>query len=82
VAWYEQQDEKGLVKPGKFFQVEFMVRDSQKYAKTLGWGFGRWRGTDLKPYGKDANFATECVGCHKALGNTNYVFTMPIGGQK
>ena len=78
VAWLEQADENGAIKPGKFFQVEFMVRDSRKYAATLGWGFGRWRGTDLKPYGKDATFAKECVGCHRPLTKTNYVFTMTI----
>jgi len=82
VTWWQQADEKGEVRPGKFFQVEFMLRDSQKYATTLGWGWGRWRGTDLKPYGKDAEFAKECVGCHSPLRNTNYVFTMPIRGQQ
>jgi len=82
VAWMQQVDDKGVVRDGKFFQVEFMIRDSQKYAKTLGWGWARWRGADLKPYGKDANFADECVGCHTPLANTNYVFTMPIGGQR
>jgi hypothetical protein len=82
VAWFQQADDKGLVRPGAFFQVEFMLRDSQKYAATLGWGWGRWRGSDLKPYGKDANFTQECVGCHSPLRNTNYVFTMPIRGQR
>jgi Haem-binding domain/Cytochrome P460 len=82
VAWTQQQDEKGVVRPGKFFQVEFMIRDSKKYSRTLGWGFGRWRGVDLRPYGKDANFARECVRCHEPLSNTNYVFTAPIRGQQ
>ena len=78
VAWYQQPDEKGFVPSGAFFQVEFMIRDSHKYADTLGWGWARWRGADLKPYGKDANFVTECVGCHKPLSHTDYVFTKPI----
>jgi hypothetical protein len=82
VAWYEQPDEKGGVRAGKFFQVEFMIRDSQKYASTKGWGWARWRGVDLKPYGKDAHFARECVGCHNPLAKTNYVFTAPIRGQQ
>ncbi|MBS1852441.1 MAG: heme-binding domain-containing protein [Acidobacteria bacterium] len=81
VAWLELNDGAGNVRPGQFFQVEFMVRDSQKYASTLGWGWARWRGADLKPYGKDAAFTTECVGCHRPLEATNYVFTAPIGGQ-
>jgi len=70
------------VRAGAFFQVEFMIRDSKKYAETLGWGWARWRGADLKPYGKDSNFSSECTGCHELLANTNYVFTMPIRGQQ
>jgi hypothetical protein len=82
VAWLQQRDNKGVVHAGAFFQVEFMVRDSKKYAGTLGWGWARWRGADLKPYGKDASFTNECVGCHNPLGNTDHVFTTPIRGQQ
>jgi hypothetical protein len=82
VAWQQQPDEKGLVRTGAFFQVEFMIRDSQKYAGTKGWGWARWRGADLKPYGKDTTFTKECVGCHNPLVDTNYVFTAPIRGQR
>lgn len=82
VAWHEQPDGKGHIATGAFFQVEFMIRDSSKYASTLGWGWARWRGTDLKPYGKDAAFTKECVECHHPLRSTNYVFTPPIGGQQ
>lgn len=82
VAWYQQPDDKGFVRTGAFFQVEFMVRDSKKYANTLGWGWARWRGADLKPYGNDAAFTEECVGCHSPLRKTDYVFTEPIRGQQ
>jgi hypothetical protein len=82
VAWYQQPDEKGFVRTGAFFQVEFMIRNSKKYADTLGWGWARWRGADLKPYGKDATFTGECVGCHKPMRDADYVFTEPIGGQQ
>jgi len=82
VAWLAQADDKGSLRAGAFFQVEFMIRDSKKYAATRGWGWARWRGADLKPYGKDSNFTSECVGCHSPLVETNYVFTMPIRGQK
>jgi len=81
VAWLEQVDEKGTIRAGAFFQVEFMIRDAGKYSGTLGWGWARWRGAELTPYGKDANFTNECVGCHSPLAGTNYVFTMPIRGQ-
>jgi Haem-binding domain/Cytochrome P460 len=82
IAWLEQTGPDAVIRPGEFFQVEFMIRDSQKYANTLGWGWARWRGADLKPYGKDANFVDECVGCHRPLDDTNYVFTEPIRGQQ
>jgi hypothetical protein len=78
VAWLQQSDENGVIRPGSFYQVEFMIRDARKYAATLGWGWARWRGTDLKPYGKDAKFTAECIGCHKPLHGANYLFTMPI----
>jgi hypothetical protein len=81
VAWLEQVDEKGAIRPGAFFQVEFMIRDATKYGGTLGWGWARWRGAELTPYGKDASFTNECVGCHAPLAGTNYVFTEPIRGQ-
>jgi Haem-binding domain/Cytochrome P460 len=82
IAWFEQVDDKGAIKPGAFFQVEFMIRDKKKYADTLGWGWARWRGADLKPYGKDEHFVDECVGCHRPLAETNYVFTEPMRGQQ
>jgi hypothetical protein len=58
-----------------------MIRDSRKYAPTKNWGFGRWLGTGLKPYGKDAAFAEECVSCHAPVKDNDYVYTMPIPGQ-
>jgi hypothetical protein len=82
IAWFEQTGPDGVIRPGAFFQVEFMIRDKQKYAGTLGWGWARWRGADLKPYGKDENFVNECVGCHAPLRDTDYVFTEPIRGQQ
>jgi hypothetical protein len=82
VAWLQQTDKNGFVRTGQFFQVEFMIRDSKKYARTLGWGWARWRGAGLKPYGENANFTRECVGCHAPLRDTDFVFTEPIRGQR
>jgi len=83
VAWAQSQpDEKGVVKTGAFVQVELMIKDAKKYASTEGWGFGRWRGIDLKPYGKDASFQNECTNCHAPMAKNDYAYTMPIGGQQ
>jgi hypothetical protein len=81
-SWAQQVDTNGDTKTGAFIQVEFMVKDSKKYAATKGWGFGRWRGGDLKPYGKDEHFASECVGCHNPLRDNDYVYTLPLTGQQ
>jgi Haem-binding domain/Cytochrome P460 len=83
VAWAQSRpDEKGVVKTGAFVQVELMIKDAKKYASTEGWGFGRWRGVDLKPYGKDAAFQNECTSCHAPMRKNDFVYTMPIGGQQ
>jgi hypothetical protein len=81
VAWLQQPDGKGVVHTGAFVPVEFMIRDFEKYKNTAAWGWGRWRGTDLKPYGKDATFTNECVSCHAPVSKNDYVYTMPIKGE-
>lgn len=78
-AWDQLPDTSGEIHAGAFRQVEFMIRDSRKYAATFGWGWARWvGGLALKPYGKDASFAEECMGCHRPLAKTSYLFTFPI----
>ncbi len=79
VAWFQRDDGEGRVRAGAFFQVEFMIRDQKKYAATKGWGWARWRGAGLTPYGAEAGFSAECVGCHTPLRNSDYVFTKPLG---
>ncbi len=61
--------------PTSFVQVEFMVKDAAKYKDTGGWGFARFVGNELKPYGKDAGFVSECFGCHTPVANNDYLFT-------
>jgi hypothetical protein len=78
VAWQQELGNDGIVYPGKFIQVELMVKDAQKYASTEGWGWGRWRGLDLKPYGTDARFVNECTSCHLPVKGNDYVYTLPI----
>ena len=81
-AWFQQPDQNGDIKTGAFFQVEFMIKDAQKYASTEGWGFARWRGSDLKPYGKSADFTNECTGCHAPERYNDYVYSFPLEGQQ
>jgi hypothetical protein len=56
--------------PGPPTNVQFMVKDSKKYAATGGWGYGHF-GTDGKP-GGDAVLKT-CAPCH-AMASRDSVF--------
>ena len=77
VAWKAEKHPNFPVatEPGAFVQVEFMVKDARKYKDTGGWGFARFVGNDLKPYGKDAGFVGECFGCHIPVAGNDYLFT-------
>jgi hypothetical protein len=78
IAWQQEMGTDGLLHPGKFLQVELMLKSARLYKDTEGWGWGRWRGMDLKPYGEGANFVRECTGCHQPLRGNDYVYTLPI----
>ena len=78
IAWQQEMGTDGLVHAGKFVQVELMTKDSHRYRLTKGWGWGRWRGVDLKPYGADAHFVNECTSCHLPMRGDDYVYTLPI----
>lgn len=58
--------------PGSPTNIQFMVKDSIKYAATGGWGFGHF-GTDGKP--GDAAFMKTCFPCHEKTQGTDLVFT-------
>ncbi|MBI5657164.1 MAG: cytochrome P460 family protein [Geobacter sp.] len=77
IAWTTKKHPKFPVatEPDAFAQVEFMVKDAAKYKATGGWGFARFVGNDLKPYGKDAGFVQECFGCHTPVKGNDYLFT-------
>lgn len=77
-AWDKLEDAKGNVSTGAFKQVEFMIKDAEKYKSTNGWGFARFKTPKLTPYGKDAMFTTECINCHKPMEKNDFVFTFPI----
>jgi len=77
VAWKAEKHPSFPVAtvPGAFVQVEFMVKDAKKYKDTGGWGFARFVGSELKPYGKDAGFVGECYGCHLPVADNDFLFT-------
>jgi mono/diheme cytochrome c family protein len=76
--WTQLVDTAGNTRTGAFVQVDLMIKDKKKYASTGGWGFARFKTLDLKPYGKTALFATECIDCHRPMKDNDFVFTVPV----
>ncbi len=57
--------------PGPPTNIQFLVKDSSKYAATGGWGFGHFQ--DGKP-GAEA-FMKTCFPCHEKAKARDFVFT-------
>jgi hypothetical protein len=62
----------GAFGPGPVTSIQFMVKDSKKYATTGGWGFGKF--INGKPV--DEAEHKECFACHQAhVKDHDFVFT-------
>ena len=56
---------------GPAINVQFMVKDSKKYASTGGWGFPQF--DDGKPTNESVH--KTCVACHGPAKDRDFVFT-------
>jgi hypothetical protein len=61
----------GSVVAGSPVNVQFMVKDSKKYASTGGWGFAQF--TNGKPDGEAVH--KTCFSCHAPAKEHDFVFT-------
>jgi len=57
--------------PGPSTNIQFMVKDTKKYAATGGWGFAHFQ--DGKA--ADAEFMKPCFPCHNQVKERDLVFT-------
>jgi hypothetical protein len=82
LAWnYESSEENNETfgRPQSFVAgapkngIQFMVKDSTKYAATGGWGFAEFNVDDGKPAGDDV--LEQCYPCHEAVTERDLVFT-------
>jgi hypothetical protein len=80
IAWsYDASEENNKVfgRPQSFVAgapkngVQFMVKDSKKFASTGGWGFAHFN--DGKPAGEEV--LNTCFPCHAGLKDRDLVFT-------
>ena len=60
-----------IAPPGPATNVQFMVKDSKKYAATGGWGGAQFK--DGKPAG--AALLKTCFPCHEPVKARDFVFT-------
>ena len=70
--------------PGTLHDVDFMVKDSKRFADSAGWGWGAFKYnaasgkftpadmTDMPPQGNDAKCG---LGCHTIVKGRDYVLT-------
>jgi hypothetical protein len=59
--------------PGTPSNVQFMVKDSKKYAATGGWGFGHFNGREEKP--GDRSLLQTCYPCHQKIKSRDQIFS-------
>ena len=59
--------------PGAPTNIQFIVKDSKRYAATGGWGFGHFNASDRKPAGE--SFMKTCFPCHTQAKGNDLVFT-------
>lgn len=78
LAWQEKTHPNWpqAIIPGDFAGADAMVKDSQKYPETGGWGFGHWEGKNLVMNDKEKSAA--CFACHAPMKDNDYVYTFPI----
>jgi hypothetical protein len=82
IAWYHvpsEENNKVFGRPQSFvagseppWYLQFMVKDSKKYAATGGWGYAQFD-KDGKP-GSESDLK-KCFPCHQAIKDRDFVFT-------
>jgi hypothetical protein len=83
VAWKmvpSDENNKTFSQPQSFvpgdapdWYLQFMEKDTKKYAATGGWGYSNF-GKDLKPL-TDKKKMYACFVCHQAVASRDYIFT-------
>lgn len=72
--WLEMRDKAGAFEEGPRRQVDVMVKDSQRFATTGGWGFQRFV-KDSKTELASAPTPQQCFACHDRLKKNDLVLS-------
>jgi len=66
------KDQSFVAGPPTEFYLQFMVKDSKKYAATGGWGYSSFD-QNLKP--TDETLIQSCFPCHQAVKDRDFIFS-------
>ena len=72
--WLEMRDNNGAFEEGARRQVDVMVKDSQRYGSTGGWGFQRFV-KDSKTELAESPTPQQCFACHDQLKKDGLVLS-------
>ncbi len=76
--WKQAAGEGTSLVPGEFIRAEFIFKDVKAYADNdSGWGWARWNGAVLVPFGEDSSASQECRDCHQKVSGNDWVFMSP-----
>ncbi len=75
----ENQAFKSSMEPNVLQRVEYIIKDSNRFKDTGGWGFARFvydsNTSTFAPYGQNESFSKECFACHILVEKRDFVFT-------
>ena len=78
VVWNSIEEKNGDITPGSLNSVQIMIKDNKRFADSKGWGFAKFNGITLKPYGSTPMFNATCFNCHKIASGNDYIFNLPL----
>ncbi|MBI3423838.1 MAG: cytochrome P460 family protein [Acidobacteria bacterium] len=71
----ETKENNGVTTEAARRRIDVMVKDSQRYAATGGWGFEQFRGDSQTERLVTAEGAAKCFACHASQKETDAVFS-------
>ncbi|BAV07289.1 hypothetical protein FLA_3312 [Filimonas lacunae] len=77
-VWNSIEEKNGNISSGSLNSVQIMTKDLKKFPDSKGWGFAKFNGIQLTPYGQSAAFNTTCFNCHKIADKNDYIFNLPL----
>jgi hypothetical protein len=73
--WLEWAEKDGKILEGPRRQVDVMVKDSQRFASTGGWGFQRFMKDSKTELASAPNTPQQCFSCHDKLKQDGLVLS-------